>query len=172
VTGYRLQALLDLRAGVVRAARGRLAEALAELGRAGAARDGAAAALGEAAARRLERGRAGLPGVALAAALAQRSRHAEGLRRAEVRLAAALRAREAERALSEERVVAFRAALADARGALRALEGHRASWEAGLRRARDRREDAALDELAASRAATSLSGTPGRPWRSLPGTRR
>jgi hypothetical protein len=172
VTGYRLQALLDLRAGVARAARGRLAEALARLDRAGAARDEAAAAVARMAARRLRHGRSSLPGAAPAAELAMRSRHVEALRLAEVRLAGALRTREAERALAEERAGAVRAALADARGALRALEGHRASWEAGLRRARERREDAALDEVAASRAATSLSGTPGRPSRCLPGTRR
>ena len=172
MTGYRLQALLDLRAGVARAARGRLAEALGDLARAGAARDEMAAALDEATRRRLERGRADLAGVAPAAELTLRSRHVEALRLAEARLAGALRAREAERARSEERAAGVRAALSDARGALRALEQHRASWEAGLRRSRERCEDAALDEVVTSRAGTSLSGTPGRPSRSLPGTRR
>jgi hypothetical protein len=172
VTAYRLQALLDLRAEVARAARGRLAEALAELDRAGAARDEAAAALDGAAARRIERGRASLPDLAPAADLARRSRHEEALRLVEARLACVLRAREGERDLCEGRASAVRAALADARGALRALERHRASWEADLRRARERREDAALDEHAASRAATSLSGTPATPSRAPPGTRR
>jgi hypothetical protein len=171
VTGYRLQALLDLRAGAERAARGRLAEALADEARAAGARDEAAGALGQATARLLARGRAALAGVAPAADLASRSRLLERLLLAEARLAGVLREREAERARSAERASAQKIALAEARAALRALERHRASWASDRRRARERREDASLDEVGASRAAASLSGGRERPSPGLPGTR-
>ncbi|HSN90946.1 MAG TPA: hypothetical protein VLS93_06935 [Anaeromyxobacteraceae bacterium] len=168
---YRLQALLELRAAEVRAARGRLAGALADLARAGAARDEAAAAFDQAAARRRVQERLGPRGVAPAAELAARARHLESLRLAEDRLAAALGAREAERAVVERRLPALRGSVAEARGGLSAMERHRETWEADRRRARERREDAALDEVAASRAAAPVSGRPGRPSRCLPGTR-
>lgn len=152
MTTYRLRALLDLRAGSEREARVRLGEAVAGLSRATAAREGAASALREASARLRGEGQAPLPAAVAARDLTARFRRLERLRSAEDGLAGAWRARETERTLASERILAAESALAAARAELRLVEAHRAAWEAGRRRARERREEEALDELGASRA--------------------
>jgi hypothetical protein len=155
VTTYRLQALLDLRSAAERGARADLAEAVAGLARAAEARDGAAAALEAARARTRERARVLPPGAAPARELAARARHLERLGALEAGLAGALRARAAGVARASDRTRAAERALAAARGALRAVEGHRDRWEAGHRLARARAEASALDDLASSRAAAA-----------------
>jgi flagellar export protein FliJ len=153
VTGYPLAALLVVRAREETAARLALARAGAEEDRRRAERD----ALAERAAAHRARAEAGAavpgrPGIA-AAELRQRSAFLARLR-SEAAALEALR-READGAVARARAETerCRAAHTAARVAVRALERHRERWEAEAARLRERREEAAQDDLVTARRA-------------------
>jgi flagellar biosynthesis chaperone FliJ len=153
VTAHPLAALLLVRAREEAAARVALARAGAEEDRRRAERD-AAAGRAEAHRARAEARVAvpGAPGVA-AAELSQRYAFLERLRREAAALEAAWREADAAVARAGAETERCRAAHAAARLALRALERHRDRWEREVARLRERREEAASDDLVSARRA-------------------
>jgi flagellar export protein FliJ len=142
--GYPLAAVLALRERDEAAAQAVLAEALAAEERARRSRDRLRAALeGAAAAPRATRDARDLqPSAgALAATAGWTARVRRDERAAEEALAAAVGA-----------VAAARTSLAGASAARQAIARHREAWEKGRLSARERAEDAALDDLASARA--------------------
>lgn len=141
--GYPLAAVLALRERDEAAARAALAEALGAEERARRRRDRLRAAVEEAAAPRAPcdaRDREPTAG-ALAATAGWSARVRRDARAAEEALVAAAGG-----------VAAARTSLAGASAARQAIARHREAWEEGRLSARERAEDAALDDLAAARA--------------------
>ena len=141
--GYPLAAVLSLRERDEAAAEAVLAEALAAEERARRSRDRLRAALEEAAAPRAPRdARDRQPSAgALAATAGWTARLRRDERAAEEALVAAAGA-----------VAAARTSLAGASAARQAIARHREAWDEARLGARERAEDAALDDLAAARA--------------------
>ncbi len=155
MTGYPLAALLALRERTEVSARLDLAQALAEEERERAERDAAAARAERHRARHAREAAALVAGPALGSAggLAARVAFAERLRREAAVLGEASGRAEVGLARAEGETEARRAALADARRALRALERHREGWRAAGKRRHERREDSAADDLVSARRA-------------------
>jgi len=144
---------------------------LAERDEAGA-RDALGAALADedllrqehaAAAGALATERAGLAGAAArapapgatAASLVARARHFARLRDETGRLAAALGHRVTALTNASAEVARRRDAVVAARAAVRSLEAHRETWRLARARARERVEEAAVEELVSARARAS-----------------
>jgi flagellar biosynthesis chaperone FliJ len=153
VRAYPFATLLVVRAREETAARLALARARAEEDRRLAERETAA----ERAAAHRARAEAlatlpGRAGVAVAE-LRERAAFRERLRREMAALDAFRRVAEGAVARAEAEAEHCRAAHAAARAAVRALERHRERWEAEAARLRDRREEAAADDLVSARRA-------------------
>lgn len=150
---YPLAAVLALRAREEAVARGDLARAFAaeaaaeraRLGPASRAAAGAASLAGAEAALAAGSGDAG--------ALRARARFAGRLREEAGALAAEVARAEVALAAARGEVEARRAALAVARGALRALERHRDAWRLERSRRRERAEEAAVEDAVSGRRA-------------------
>jgi flagellar export protein FliJ len=136
--GYRLQTLLELRMREEDERKGQLAQAVEQAAR---AREALAAARARrvdairAHDARVERGEASIGDL-------------DQARRWLDRLADAVTVAAAAAGAAEAAETAAREALAGAARERQAIEKHREGWLAGEKRARERREDQALDELA------------------------
>jgi SWI/SNF-related matrix-associated actin-dependent regulator 1 of chromatin subfamily A len=94
---------------------------------------------------------AGAVGAGAAGALGARARFAERLREEAAALGAALAGADGTLAAARARTAARRAALADAHGALRALERHRDGWRLERGRRLERAEEEALEDVISAR---------------------
>lgn len=132
-------------------ARGALGDALASAAALRAERERGREALREHRAAAEVAARRGPGPGASAASLAGRALHAARLAAEEARLAAALRRREAAVAAAAAESDRRRRALADARGAVGALEAGREAWRAARGRDRARADEDAVDEAVSAR---------------------
>lgn len=151
---WALGTVLAVREREQGAARAALARALALERRAEEERSAIAARVAAHAVRVAEAGSHVVDVMACAEALRARGSFAGRLREEEAALVAALAG--AERALAEASgaAAACRAALAEVRGAVRALERHREGWRAERARGIERREEEAAEDFVSARRAT------------------
>lgn len=153
MSGYPLAVVLALREREEALAQAAVARALSEEIRRGTLRD-VVAARAAAQRARLHHARATpVQAGAPAAELRERAAFQDRLRADAGALGAELG--EAEAALADARAGSerCRAALARAHAAVRALERHREAWQAAARLRRDRRAEAAAEDVTAGRAA-------------------